>query len=101
MITKKPTDLKSVSLEQVKDLDGKTVVGGGDAPTQSASTEGKGDRDIRKMEKTLDKLEKNPTPHGGSSSGGDSKSMDKDQAKRTEDGRDDGPTGLPGGLHPH
>lgn len=47
MTTKKPTDLKSVSLGQINDLEDRTVVGGGDAPVESAS---KNRKDARKME---------------------------------------------------
>ena len=90
MPAKKPTDLKSVSLGQIKDLESKTVVGGVTA-TPSAS---KADRDVKKMEKTIDKVERNPTPEGGSSTGSDSKAMKKDAEKRTEDGLPPYPPGL-------
>lgn len=93
MPIKKPTDLKSVTLGQIDKLEGKVVVGGGSV--ESAS---KGGRDIKKMEGTLDKIDRNPTPAGGSSSGRDSKSWDKDQDKREADGADDGPTGVPDEL---
>lgn len=95
MPIKKPTDLKSVSLGQITDLEGKVVVGGAGAGTVSASKSG---RDLKKMEGTLDKLDKNPTTQGGSSSGSDSKSWEKDHAKREADGADDGPTGVPEDL---
>ena len=91
MAVKKTTDLKSVSLGQVKDLDTKTVVGGAGSPTVSAS---KAERDVKKMEKTIEKVERNPSPRGGSSSGGDSKKMSKDVDKRTEDGLPPYPPGL-------
>ena len=87
MTTKKTTDLKSVSLGQINDLEGKTVVGGSDAPVQSASTASKVNRDLKKIDKTIEKVEKNPTPEGGSSSGSDSKAMKKDVDKRLGDGQ--------------
>lgn len=96
MVTKKPTDLKSVTLGQVKDLDSKTVVGG--AATESASTASKSERDLKKMEKTLEDLDRNPTPKAGSASGSATKKFDSDQAKRTADGNDDGPDGVPDGF---
>jgi hypothetical protein len=95
MPEKKPTDLKSVSLDQINKVEGKLVVGGAGGGTESASTASKGEKDIQKMGGTLDKIERNPTPTGGSSSGRDSKSMDKDQAKREADGADDGADGVP------
>lgn len=90
MPIKKPTDLKSVSLGQVKDLEDKVVVGGGGATVHAS----KADRDVKKMEKTIEKIEKNPTPEGGSSTGSDSKSMTKDVDKRTGDGLPPYPPGL-------
>lgn len=97
MVTKKPTDLKSVSLGQVKDLDAKTVVGGAGA-TVSASSASKSERDLKKMEKTLEKLDRNPTPESGSAGGSASKKFDSDQAKRADDGNEDGPDGVPDGF---
>ena len=92
MTTKKPTDptkattgLKSVSLGQINKLEGKTVVGGA-APVESASTQSKVNRDLKKIDKTIEKIDRNPTPQGGSSSGSDSKSMEKDVDKRIGDG---------------
>lgn len=85
-VTKATTDLKSVSLGQINELEGRTVVGGG-APTEQAS---KGDRDLKKMEKTIEKIDKNPTPEGGSSTGADSRSMTRDLEKRRADGLPDG-----------
>lgn len=93
MAVKKTTDLKSVSLGQVKDLETKTVVGGSGTSVQ-ASTASKEAKDIKKMEKTIEKVERNPSPRGGSSSGGDSKKMSKDVDKRTEDGLPPYPPGL-------
>ena len=90
MAIKKTTDLKSVSLGQIKDLETATVVGGG-STTVSAS---KAERDVKKMEKTIEKIERNPTPEGGSSTGGDSRKMTKDVDKRTEDGLPPYPPGL-------
>lgn len=95
MPIKKPTDLKSVSIGQITDLEGKVVVGGAGAGTVSASKSG---RDLKKMEKTLEDLDKNPTPESGSSSGSASKKFDSDQAKRTADGQEDGPDGVPDGF---
>jgi hypothetical protein len=92
MPEKKPTDLKSVSLGQINELEGKTVVGGGGAV--QASTQSKVDRDVRKMEKTIAKVDRNPTPEGGSSTGSDSKSMSKDVDKRVGDGEKPYPPGL-------
>jgi hypothetical protein len=93
MTTQKPTDLKSVSLGQINDLEGKTVVGGG-SDVQAQSSASKASRDVKKMEKTIEKVEKNPTPEGGSSTGSDSKAMKKDAEKRSGDGLPPYPPGL-------
>ena len=91
MVTKKPTDLtstgiKSVSLEQVKKLDGKTVVAGGASVESAGTAEKKGEADARKIDKAIEKMDKNPTQEGGSSTGADNKAYEKDQLKRGEDG---------------
>lgn len=95
MPIKKPTDLKSVSLGEINKLEGKVVVGGAGGGIESAS---KSDRDLKKMEKTLEDLDKNPNPKSGSSSGSATKKFDSDQAKRTADGHEDGPDGVPDGF---
>lgn len=97
MVAKKPTDLKSVTLGQVKDLDSGTVVGGG-AASESASTASKSARDLKKMQKTADSIDRHATPETGAAGGSASKKIDKDQAKRAADGIDDGPTGVPPGV---
>ena len=50
MPTKKPTDLKSVSLGQINELEKKTVVGGA-APTVSASRASKAAKDDAKLDR--------------------------------------------------
>lgn len=82
MVTKKPTDLKSVTLGQVNDLEGKTVVGGGSATVSASSA----DRDLKKLEKIETKVERDTSGPVSPSRDKDSEAAKKDSAKRIDQG---------------
>lgn len=81
MPIKKPTDLKSVTLGQVTDLEGKIVVGG--AGTESASS---ADRDLEKLDKIDTKIERDTSGPVSGSRDKDSEAAKKDANKRVEQG---------------
>ncbi|HEX8063249.1 MAG TPA: hypothetical protein VF535_08525 [Allosphingosinicella sp.] len=80
MTTQKPTDLKSVSLEQVKIQDGKTVVGGADS--ESASHGAK--RDLNKLEKVGRKVDRDDGGPVSEKKDEDSEEARKDSSKRID-----------------
>ena len=55
MKSKKPTDIKSVSVDQLRDLETKTVVGASTASAQGGKTASKKAKDSAKLDNTLDK----------------------------------------------
>lgn len=88
MATKQPTAVKSVSLEEIRKLEGTTVVGAGTASAQGDKTEGKKAKDSRKIDKTLDKRiddNLNDNKREDNKRSRDDKADDKDIAKMNED----------------
>lgn len=81
MPIKKPTDLKSVTLGQITDLEGKVVVGG--AGTVSASS---ADRDLKKLEKIGTKVDRDDSGPVSPSRDEDSEEAKKDANKRIDQG---------------
>ncbi len=86
MATNQPTGMKSVTLEQLTRLEAKLVVGASNNSGLQATTQSKIDRDVKKMQKTLDKVDRD---HSGPSSRKrtkDSDTMKDDVSKRIDDG---------------
>ncbi len=84
--TNQPTGMKSVTLEQLMRLEAKLVVGAVNASGLQATTASKVDRDVKKMQKTLDKVDRDGSGPASRKRTKDSESMKKDIDRRIDDG---------------